>query len=85
MPAMKSKHAHRRSKAVTVRRSEKEGSFEEAIKRLAKSQQLPDELLKMFSEFGLGTLKDDCSGNCITCKKKIGCETYKKIRGCFTG
>ena len=82
---MKSKHAHRRSKGVTVKRSEEEGSFEVAIKRLAKSQQLPDELLKMYSALGLGTPKDECSGNCITCKKKVGCETYKKIRNCFTG
>ena len=82
---MKSKHTRRKSKGVTVRESEKEGYFEETIKKLVKSQQLPDELLKMFSEFGLATLKDDCSGNCITCKKKVGCETYKKIRNCFTG
>jgi hypothetical protein len=82
---MKNKHAHRRSKGITVRRSEKEGGFEESIKILAKSQQLSDELLKMFSELGLENSKDDCSGNCITCKKKVGCETYNKIRDCFTG
>ena len=82
---MKSKHDHRRSKGVTPRKSENERGFEETVKELTKPQQLPEELLKMFSELGLGTPKDDCPGNCITCKKKVSCETYKKIRDCFSG
>ena len=82
---MKSEHDHRKSKGVTSRRSVKKRGFDEAVKGLAKSQQLPDDFLKMLSVLGLGTPKDDCSGNCISCKKKVGCETYKKIRDCFTG
>ena len=82
---MKNKQGRRGSKGITARKSEKEAGFEEVVKGLTKSQQLPDELLKMFSELGLGTPKNDCSGNCITCKKKVSCETYKKIRDCFTG
>ena len=82
---MKSKHEHRRSKGVASKNLEKEPGFEEMFKGLEKPQQLPVELLKMFSELGLGTPKDDCSGNCITCSKKGSCETYKKIRDCFTG
>lgn len=82
---MKSKHDYRRSKGVRPRRAEKEGGFEEAVKGLGKSQQLPGEFLKIFGELGLKTPKDDCSGNCITCKKKVHCETFKKIRDCFTG
>ena len=82
---MKSKHERRGSKGVTTRKAEKEPNLEETIKGLAKSQQLPDELLKMVLELGLRVPKDDCSGNCITCKKKFRCETYKKIRDCFTG
>jgi len=82
---MKSKHDDRRSKRVRPRSAEKEGGFEKPVKGLAKSQQLPDEFLKMFYELGLGTPKYDCSGNCITCKKKVHCETFKKIRDCFAG
>ena len=82
---MKSKQEHRRSKGVTPRKSQKKRGLEEAVKGLAQSKQLPDEFLKMFTELGLGTAKDDCSGNCITCKKKVSCETYRKIRDCFTG
>jgi hypothetical protein len=82
---MKSKQEDKRSKGVVSKNLEKEPGFEEIVKGLAKSQQLPDELLKLVSELGSGTPKDDCSGNCITCKKKVSCETYKKIRDCFTG
>lgn len=82
---MKKKQERRKPKGVTPKKPEKESGFEETVKKLTKSQQLPDELLKMFSELGLGAPKDDCSGNCITCKKKVSCKTYKKIRACFTG
>ena len=82
---MKSKQGCKESKGVNAKKPKKERGFEQAIQGLAKSQQLPDEMLKMFNQLGLGTPRDDCSGNCITCKKKVSCETYKKIRDCFAG
>lgn len=82
---MKRKQERRGSKGVNPRKPEKETGLEETVKELTKTQQLPGELLKMLSELGLRNQKDDCSGNCIACKKKVSCETYKKIRDCFTG
>ena len=82
---MKSKFEHKRSKGVDSKHLEKEPGFEEIFKELEKSQQLPVELVKMCSELGLGAPGDDCPGNCIICNKKVSCETYKKIRDCFTG
>ena len=81
---MKSKKERSGSKGNPARKSEKELSFEESVKEFTTSQQLPEEFNKMFTELGINTGKDDCSGNCITCKKKVSCETYRKIKDCFT-
>jgi hypothetical protein len=80
---MKSKKGRPRSKASPTRKSEKELSFEESVKEFTPSQQLPEMFNMMFAELGINTGKDDCSGNCITCKKNVRCETYRKIKDCF--
>jgi hypothetical protein len=82
---MKSKKERSGSKENTTRKSEKELNFEESVKEFTTSQQLPEQFNKMFAEIAINTGKEDCSGNCITCKKQVGCETYRKIQDCFTG
>ena len=80
---MKSKKERPVSKRTPARTSEKEMSMEEAVKEFTASQKLPPEFSKMLTELGINSGKDDCGGNCITCKKKVSCETYRKIKDCF--
>ena len=80
---MKSKKERSGSKGKLTRKSEKELSFEESVNEFTTSQQLPEKFNMMFAALGINTGKDDCSGNCITCKKKVRCETYRKIKDCF--
>jgi hypothetical protein len=82
---MKSKKARPGSKKTSARKLEKELSLEESVKEFTTSQKLPPEFSKMFAELGINSGKDDCGGNCIPCKKKVGCETFIKIKDCFTG
>ena len=84
MRTVKSKKGRPGLKETPARKSEKELSFEESVKEFTTSQKLPPEFSKMFTELGMNSGKDDCGGNCITCKKKVGCETYRKIKDCFT-
>lgn len=81
---MKSKKERPGSKRTPARKSEKELNLEEAVKKFTSSQQLPPEFSKLFTELGINSGNDDCGGNCITCKKKVGCETYRTIKDCFT-
>ena len=71
------------SKVIPIKKPEGEMSFAEQVEDFTKHHKVPDELSRIFTELGLSHVKDGCSGNCITCKKKAGCETYSKITGCF--
>ena len=81
---MKSKKERPVSKRTPARTTEKETSMEESDKEFTASQKIPPEFSKMLTELGIKSGKDDCGGNCITCKKKVSCETYRKIKDCFT-
>ena len=80
---MKRKKNRSGSKENLTKKAEKELIFEDSVKEFTTSQQLPEKFNMMFAELGINTGKDDCSGNCITCKKKVSCATYKKITDCF--
>ena len=81
---MKSKKERPVSKRTPATTSEKETSMEESVKEFTATQKLPPEFSKMFTELRINSGKDDCCGKCITCKKKVSCETYRKIKDCFT-
>jgi hypothetical protein len=80
---MKTKKDSPGAKVMPVKKPEKAMSFEEHVKEFTGYHKNPDELSKIFTELGFRYVKDGCSGNCVPCKKKAHCATYREIKGCF--
>jgi hypothetical protein len=68
---------------TAIRKHQRETSWEDPIALFTKCLGHPDALSRVFAKPGSGRVKDGCIGNCIPCRKKKGCEIYKKIKVCF--
>jgi len=71
------------SKGITIRKHQRESSGEDPVALFAKCLGRPDAWSRVFAKPGFCRVKDGCIGNCIPCRKKKGCEIYKRIKGCF--
>jgi hypothetical protein len=80
---MKTKKDSPGSQVIPIKKPEKEMSFEDQLKKFTRYHKSPDEFSRIFTELGFRYVKDGCSGNCIPCRKKGSCETYREIKGCF--
>ena len=72
------------SPGTAIRKQQREMVCEDPIALFTKYIGRPDVLRRVFAKPGSGRVKDGCIGNCIPCRKKKGCEIYKKIKACFT-
>jgi len=81
---MKTKKNSPGSKVAAMKKPEKGMSFEKHVKEFTGYHKNPDGLSKIVAELAARHGKDDCAGNCVPCKKKAHCETYREIKGCFT-
>jgi hypothetical protein len=74
------------SPGTAIRKHQRETVGEDPIALFAKYIGRPDALSSVFAKTGgSGRVKKGCIGNCIPCRKKKGCEIYKKIKACFNG
>ena len=71
------------TKVIPIKKPQNEMSFEDQVKLFTMFYKSPGEFSKIFTELGFTYVKDGCNGNCIPCKKKKSCETYRKIMKCF--
>ena len=71
------------TKVIPIKKPQNEMRFEDQVKLFTKFYKNPGEFSKIFTELGFTYVKDGCTGNCIPCKKKKSCETYRKIMKCF--
>jgi len=80
---MKHKKNTSSTKVIPIKKPQNEMGFEDQVKLFARFYKNPDEFSKIFTELGFTYVKDGCTGNCIPCRKKKRCETYREIMKCF--